>query len=772
MRWNLIFANGLALSFIHWPVLPSEAYWLCLLLLLSLFAWRWPSLRHAAVLLMVTLALLWYQGQRLLSAQLPAACDGLEVELTFQVEQVHSRELLPHVQGLRFEVVPHTIAHQSDCMDLALAGRRLRLGWWQKTLPELEVGDQWRGTVSLNRPRGQRNWYADDYQLWLMREGVYATGKVLSVERLNKTTSQSVRIRWQNFLIQHLPLDQAAVLIALSTGERIWLSDELSEALIQSGTAHLLAISGLHIGLAALLGFWLGRGLFALWVWCLPARLGSWLNQIHAARCCALLAAAVYCWFGGAGISTQRAFAMLCLYFGVQLFSRQWRALDICLVAMWVLLLINPLEASAPGFYLSFFAVFCLLTLAQARAGMVAKGVALVRMQLWLAFAMLPLSLWFFSGFSLVSVLANLVAVPWVSFVTVPATLVSTILFACDLNSFTYPLWIAAHSVQWFLDFLVVLAQTLAQHEVPQWQRLWLSAWTLGLLGVFLVGWITPLPARVKSIGLLFIAVLVSWSWQQEIRLANARERIVVFDVGQGLSVLVESGGQRLLYDTGPPFGSRTSAMARIVLPFFQRSAVTELNYAIVSHADADHAGGLAELQANGPEVQQWILGEPMPGVVAQACDQPRTLPMGREGSFRVIAAGRMGEGNDSSCVLEVRLPWAYLLLTGDISVARELMLSRRLSPYSPAYLLAGHHGSQTSSSFGLLSRFAGAEFIVSAGYRNSYGHPHPKVMQRARSLGLYPVNTADLGALMYQPDGAGRVQVLRLREASPRFWQ
>jgi competence protein ComEC len=509
-----------------------------------------------------------------------------------------------------------------------------------------------------------------------------------------------------------------------------------------------MAISGLHIGLVAAWAFVAGR------------LLGAWLPGLRrrgtlGGRVCACAGAIGYAALAGFTIPTVRALLMVlmaALSPGLRDGASAWRVLSAALLAV---LLWQPLAPLSSGFWLSFVAVAVLLLPAlrvaprrvQRRpAAMMTAGVATAMIQLRLSLALAIPLLGLFGGVSLVSPLANLAAVPIFAFLVVPLTLVGTLLAALGLTD--WPLLLAAWLLERVLDWLGGLAAWSAADWVPMPRANW-SIW-LGAMATACLAWPGWLPARWLMLPLLGPALLGAPPLAPPVEL-----RVVVMDVGQGLAVLVQTRGHSLVYDAGPRF-ARGDAGAAVAVPVARHYGVRVLDTIVISHADADHAGGLPSLRRAYPGARVWRPAfEASAAIGDAACVSGRAWTWdGVRFEFLHPEAGPAPTGrsrNDTSCVLLIQSPHASVLLPGDISMAVEGRLVRRLPPVSLDLVLAAHHGSATSSGSGFVAAARARHVVIANGYRNRWGFPAADVQRRWQESGACLWSTAEHGALVFE---------------------
>lgn len=715
------------------PVLPSVG-WLVLLALgggVCLLTRLWP-------LGCFLLGLCWACGsaQTALDDRLAAGLDGRTVWLEGRVVGLPTRT----AQGVRFEL-------QGPRSRRAELPQRLLLSWFDG--PALRAGEQWRLAVTLQRPTGLLNPHGPDLEARLLARRVGASGTVKAGQRLAPVVGG-----WRDTLRQRLLAVDAhgrqAALVAMVLGDGSGLPRQDWQTLQATGTVHLLVISGQHIGLVAGLLYGLVAGLARCGLW--PTRL-PWLPWACGL---AMGAALAYGWLAGAGVPVQRACLMLAVVLLWRLRFRHLGATLPLLLALVAVLLVEPLAALLPGFWLSFAAVATLVYCFSARLGGWRPWQAWTRAQWVIAIGLLPVLLATGLPVSLSAPLANLVAVPWVSLAVLPLTLLGTLLL---------PLGGAGEALLWLagglLDGLFRLLALAAQQR-PAWQPpappLW--AWLLVCLGT----WLLLLPRGVPLRGLGGVMLLALWVPRATVPFGQAE--IWQLDVGQGLAVLLRTRHHNLLYDAGPARGE-TDLGDRVVLPTLRKLGVGSLDLMLISHAHADHAGGAAAIQRGLP-VQRTVGGEALEDVPLQPCSSGEQWAWdGVRFSLWRWADGQ--SSNDRSCVLLVEAQGERLLLAGDMEAAAEQAWLAATDTPRIDWLQAPHHGSRSSSSEAFIRATAPRGVLVSRGRNNSFGHPHAQVVERYRRHAVTVHDTAVEGALRLVLGRQGEVEGVREQR---RFWR
>ncbi|WP_459206234.1 DNA internalization-related competence protein ComEC/Rec2 [Pseudomonas sp. MLB6B] len=732
-----MFALALGLLSLRFlPALPSVGWLLAgsFLAIVCLYAQR-----RFAGLLLFGLSWACASAHLALADRLASELDGRTLWLEGEVVGLPAHS----AQGVRFELQSAT----SRRGDLP---KRVQLSWFDG--PSVLAGERWRLSVTLKRPHGLLNPHGPDREASLLARRIGATGTVKAGERL-----QSLTPGWHEALRQRLlgvdAQGQQAAVVALVLGDGSGLGQAQWQVLRDTGTVHLLVISGQHIGLLAGLVYGLVAGLARLGVW--PLRL-PWLPWACGLS---LLAALGYGWLAGFQVPVQRACLMLAMVLLWRLRFRHMGASMPWLLALNGVLLIEPLASLLPGFWLSFAAVAVLIYCFAGRLGGWRPWQAWSRAQWVIAVGLLPVLLALGLPVSLSAPLANLLAVPWISFIVLPLALLGTGLLGLGSLG-EWLLWLAGGGLRVLFEAL-----GLAALWRPAWQpsALPMWAWLLVLTGVLVL----LLPRGVPLRGLGAVMLLALWAPVPSVPQGQAE--VLHLDVGQGLAVLVRTRHHALLYDAGPAFGELDLG-EQVVLPTLRRLGIRQLDLMLISHAHVDHAGGASALQRGLP-IGRVISGEPseLPGgMEAEPCRTgERWAWDGVE--FSLWHWSGAASSNERSCVLLVEAQGERLLLAGDMERGAERAWLAQPAPPTVDWLQAPHHGSRSSSSEPFLRALAARGALVSRGRGNRFGHPHPQVLARYQRHRMRVHDTALHGALMLRLGSHGEVRRLR---AERRFWR
>lgn len=639
--------------------------------------------------------------------------------------------------------------------------RRARIAWYEPTGTPLP-GERWRFRAKLQRPRGLLNSGSASREGWLLRQRVGATGYASGAsggERLAVGADRLLHLRGRSAAQIEAAVEDpraAAVLTAIALGFRGGLDAATRETLVATGTGHLLAISGLHVGLAAaaggLLGGVLARGLGPRRR---PAR--DW------AAAGALVTAFGYCVLAGMPVSARRAVLMTAAGLAALVARRGGSLLAAVGGALALVLLADPLAVLDPGLWLSFGAVVTILAVVAGRTAPPGRMRLLLRIQAALAVGLLVCTVAWFGRVSLVAPLANLLAVPWFSVLVVPPALAGVVVS-----------WILPPGGEWLFRFAAE-ATVLALAVIERMAGMPLASHGMAapdltarlLAGIGAAWCLLPRPAPGRALApLLFAPMLVAGAPA----LPQGTFELRVFDVGHGLAVLVRTHSRVLLYDTGPSWPGGDAAELT-VLPAMRALGVRRLDALLISHGHADHMGGAGSVSASFPVAPRWGgYGTEQQGY--RACREG--LSWAWDGvRFSVLhpAEGFRGGLNEGSCVLLVEGPGGRVLLTGDIEGRAERALLRVQVRLPVDLVVAPHHGSRTSSGPPLVAATRPAWVVFSTNWRNRWGFPAEAVVERWRRAGAWPLSTERHGEVMIRFDRHGPRPPVVQRAVACRAW-
>ena len=712
----------------------------------------------------------WLAGYRM-ADQLPLSSEGRDIDVVGVVAE------MPQItdRGMRFR-----FAVEGSSLPVP---RQISLAWYARRaadddVPEaapvaVHAGERWRFRVRLKRPHGNLNPDGFDFEAWLFERGIRATGYVrvapdaapresfvpsfnAYVERLR----ECLRDRYLAVLGDR---PYSGILIALSVGDQQAIAPGLWQRFSRTGLTHLMSISGLHITMVA--------GLFYMltgWLWRRSARLPLYLPAQHAAALGGMVAALAYCLLAGFAVPAQRTLYMLTTVAVASQLRRRLATRQVLAIALLVVLLLDPWAVLSAGFWLSFGAVALLF---YTGSGRLAPGHWLIqwgRAQWAMLAGMLPLLLALFQQFSLVSPLANALAIPVVSFIVTPLTLLAA------LPGLQFLLWPA----YWVTQLLMVVVAFLADLPGAIWQQhappMWATA--LALIGTAWLMLPRAVPARWVGV-LLYLPLL----FVPPERTLAGDMKMTVLDVGQGLAVHIQTHAHDLVFDTGPSFSQDADSATRVLVPYLRAAGVQKLDGLVVSHEDNDHEGGADSLLQAVPT--GWLLSSlPFEHPLAAAPVRHIACSDGQhwqwdDVSFEVLhpsAAQYLHpspKANNMSCVIRVVSQHGSAMLTGDIETVDEMrLLQRHAAELHSDVLLAPHHGSNSCSSPEFITAVGASRGVFTVGYRNRFGHPRPNVVARYRERNVQMFRSDEDGAVSFD-FGAGGIRIEREREQRKRYW-
>jgi competence protein ComEC len=728
----------------------------------------------------------WRAALRLAEV-LPTTLEGRDVRVTGTVASLPQRS----ASGLRFRFDVETAEVEGQAVTLPSL---LALGWyagWHEdaalTAPqtELRAGQRWAFTLRLRQAHGNLNPQGFDYELLMFEQGVRATGSVRDVpapELLNTAAGHPVerlRQRVRDAIELSVPDRRAAgVLAALAVGDQGAIERDDWDLYRNTGVAHLVSISGLHITMFA----WF-TGALVQWLWRRSARLMLYVPAPHAARWGGLFLAAAYAVFSGWGVPSQRTVWMLATVTLLQTFGLRWPWVLVLLVAAVVVTALDPWALLQAGFWLSFAAVGLLMASGAPASGeppatevtgwrawpqrFFATMRDGLRTQLIATLGLAPLTLVFFQQVSLVGFAANLVAIPLVTLVITPLALLGVVLV---------PLWGVG---AWVVQLLNAWLGWLGAWPGAVWWVAVAPLWAqvAALLAAALA--MLPLPWRVRAMALPLLLPLLL---PPRAFPSTGHFELLALDIGQGTAVFVRTHEHLLVFDAGPQYSRESDAGQRVLLPLLRARGEDHIDTLVLSHRDLDHVGGAAALLKAMPVVDLLSSLETEHPLLAAAkhstrCSAGQSWVWDgvRFDILRPVLADyeRSLKPNAMSCVLrvsEARAGGHSVLLTGDIEREQEAaLLAGSPNALRSDVLIAPHHGSRTSSTGAFLNAVRPATAVFQAGYKNRFGHPAPDVLQRYRDRGIALRTSPACGAWRW-PE-AGSAEGVCERDAALRYW-
>ncbi|MBL4712506.1 MAG: DNA internalization-related competence protein ComEC/Rec2 [Gammaproteobacteria bacterium] len=699
-------------------------------------------------------------------------------------------------QRFEFKVVSHQIVGAQDLPSISKKfPEKIRLSWYYGQ--RLVIGETWQLEVRLKPPHGFMNPGGFDYEAWLFQRGIRATGYVRKstlnlpadkkLSQMSFTASmmqpienfrQSLALKIDAIAVNNMQhgdddFNFLALIKALAIGDKSSISNAQWRVLIDTGTSHLMAISGLHIGLAAFFAYMVIRRL-------IPAFIMKKMPAQHIALIGSMSSALLYAMVAGLSLPTQRAIIMLMVLSVMVLIRRNHRPIDALGLALFVVLLIDPLAVLSVGFWFSFSAVaviFLSVYSYEHNKNNMLRNVWInniiiivkqwIRLQLLITLFLLPMSLLMFQQASLVSPIANLFLIPYVSFLVVPVVLLAILclLISPALSTLLFEFSAVLLEVVWpLLRYLSALPNAvLVKGDIGVFQVLII---TMALLLIYFSKHITKLMVAndkssryrvthyllICAICLMIFPVLLS----NRSVLSLAEYKLTLLDVGQGSSAVIQTKNHVMVFDTGAKFSDKFDAGTSVVIPYLRSQGIQSLHYLVVSHGDADHIGGAQVILDAFPETT--VLGQ---DIEALQTNKKQLCLQGQKWHWdgvdfeilsplaNVSSAGRKQKRNNHSCVLRVSSAAGSVLFTGDIEASAErVLLSSHTGKLASDILIVPHHGSKTSSSDRFIKAVNPALALLSVGYKNKYRLPNNKILARYLSKKITVMRTDKNGAV------------------------
>ncbi len=652
------------------------------------------------------------------------------------------------------------------------------MGELQRQPAAIQAGERWQMTVRLKAPHGGRNPFGFDYELWLWEQGVQATGYVRAGPKdpVPQRVAQTVwhPVEWARQQVRDRIFERvterhyAGLIAALVVGDQNAIDRADWDIFRATGVAHLMSISGLHVTMFA----WTAA-LMVGWLWRRSGRLCLWIPAPSAALVGGILLATAYALFSGWGVPSQRTVLMLATVGFLRLSGRQWPWPTVWLLACAVVVALDPWALLQAGFWLSFVAVGVLFATDSGAAHAESTGArgrftSLFREQWVITLALTPLTLLLFGQVSLVGLVANALAIPWVTLVVTPLAM---------LGAVVTPLWdVAAWSIAalaWYLHLLAALPfASVSIAQAPIW------AGAAGVFGGILLA--MPWSWRLRLLGLPLMLPVLLW---QAPRPADGQFELLAADIGQGNALIVRTASHALVYDAGPRYSSESDAGHRVLVPLL-RAWDVKVDKLMLSHRDSDHAGGALAVLTMQPQAE--LLSSIEDNHELQAVRPATRCVAGQRWrwdgvDFEVLhpQAADYDTGhktNAMSCTLRISNGVQSALLAGDIEQAQEARLvaagahaSVGANTLKSDVLLVPHHGSKTSSSAAFLDAVQPQIALVQAGYRNRFGHPAEPVLARYAERHIRVIDSPHCGAAIWS--SAQPKEVTCQRQSALRYW-
>lgn len=642
--------------------------------------------------------------------------------------------------------------------------KKLRLSWFFPK-QQIKSGQTWKFTVKLKKPHGRFNPDGFDYERWLFMQNIGATGYIKNKPQPKLIASTSV---WHSFDSVRQTIadnmkeliadtDNIGVIKALTIGERHDINKQRWQIFRNTGTVHLLAISGLHIGLVA--------GLAYLLMLNISLRFTVNSPQVIAAFF-AIMIAVLYSALAGFSLPTQRAVIMLAIAMIAISCQRNITSVNTLSLAMLAVLIFDPLAVLSAGFWLSFLAVALIVYSLAGRLGKAGYWPGALKIHWVTALGLAPLLLFYFQQVSIIAPIANLVAVPVISLLIVPICLIAVLMmfflpFLAEhlfllVDKFLQGLWLVLSAMA-ELPFATITTSSVPFYAIP-----------LALIGVFVLLSPRGIPARWLGLILLLPLMFVNVK-----RPALGEVSMTLLDVGQGLSTVIETRNHVLVFDTGAKYSKYYNMGDAVVIPFLKSKGIKTVDTLIISHGDNDHIGG-AESIINQSQVEKIITSVPemLEPYTPVQCYAGQSW-IWDQVNFDVLSPRQnlFVSENNNSCVLKVSSKQGSILLTGDTEkFAEDWLVKNAAEKLESQILIAPHHGSKTSSTYTFLKQVNPDIVLIPSGYRNRFNFPHQSVLKRYEEINARVMNVADEGAIVVESKNDAFI-VNSTRLAQRKYW-
>lgn len=646
---------------------------------------------------------------------------------------------------------------------------------WRRPPQELLPGQVWQLRLRLKPPHGYQNPGGFDYERWLFNRQIDATGYVVDSSDNKLLVEPETNISlWRMQIGEYIGdrcnnCENTGLIQALSIGYRAKINAGQRSTLQNTGTAHLIAISGLHIGIIG--GFcYLVAGQF--WSRLLVQ---SGMEKHRFAIFIAWLGALVYCLLSGFDLPAQRALLMLSIVLATAFFRLPINLLHSVFLSLLVIVLVSPLSVLSPSLWLTFSALMIIGLGQFLIPASLPAWKRLLWIQLLFSLLFIPVSVLVFGQIHSASLVANLVAVPLVSFIVVPLNFLLLVLFWLPAD------WISQgyHILDSILGWLISFLNLLSQHGLNAIPIADFAPIVLLIVAIAMVLLLLPRAVRPAASLLLVLPVLlIIYAKTFSTPVPAGGFRVAALDVGTGSSVVVQTSGHTLVYDFGPGNDKGFSTAEWVLEPYLRSQGINSLQAIVISHTDQDHSGGFHAIKARwGADVA--YAGMPVETTSMFASKTP-FMDCHKAGAwwwdgvyfeFFPVEQEIRRSDNNRSCVLKVSNQVGSVLIPGDIESSAELNLIQSYGAQLKSdVLIAPHHGSKSSSSRAFIQQVQPSQVIFQMGYLNRWKFPRPEILKRYHDSGVESFQTGNDGAILVDCSHLD-CQVESYRHLHPRPW-
>lgn len=680
------------------------------------------------------------------------------------------------VEGVIDSIVPSNI-HDSDTVYInfvadklgkssVIYSPKLRLSWFgaNKTLQQ---GQRWRLFVKLKSAVGLANREGFNYQKWLASKNLVATGYVKDSP---SNTLLKNEVSNRQALINDLDsyeLMHEKWIKALMYGDRSGLETPDWQLLQNTGTAHLFAISGMHLGIVLAAMLWLGKGLVII----RSVNGSAWQYNVKPLNVCfAVAVCCYYAYLAGFQVPVMRALLGAILFCSLLMLQRYWRMQASLLVLLSLFIILFPYAHLGISFWFSFIAVGLIwfyswrwpMAMHASRIQVLLYG---IKLQCFLSFATMPMIAFGFGAIPLTSMFANIVAIPVVTLLLVPLCLISAL-----MQSVSLPITAMLHVLDNIFEVTLIGLAYFNQFPVLKVADLWIINSHAALALLLSLSVLLAMPGFLQRKVLVFmhLVALIIVAFIHFKREQASTWQLYVFDIGQGSAMVIEANQKYIIYDTGASFRGSFSMAESVLLPFFESKKMPTIDHMILSHLDIDHAGGQHFLNS-----RLHISRMMSP---ADYCNVGNNFRwQGIQFTILWPETPQSGDENAHSCVIKIDDGIHSVLFSGDIEHKTEKALIEKYSASNSQGLKANilivpHHGSKSSSSLAFIKAVQPEYAVVSSGYQNRWEFPAAQVVKRYQKQGVTLFNTGNDGQITFvmSPDN---ISISRYRIDEYRRW-
>lgn len=619
---------------------------------------------------------------------------------------------------------------------------------WKNAFKLLHTGDEWQFHVRLKQIHGTANEAGFDEASWNYEQGIRASGYVVDDPKnifIKHHIFNSFLMQWRdhvrNQIISYLPNTPTAHwLLTLTVGDRSYVSQDEWHLLQNTGTNHLMAIAGLHLGMLGGLILYLFHLAFKK----LPAPYFYFFNR-KTGVFVMLVVVFYYAMLANFSLPTERAFMMifiLSLYEFFDCIANPWHVLS---MVMFIVLFIHPASILDMSFWLSYTTIALILFGMNGRLRKEGWWWKVARVQYVISMGLLPLSVLFFQQYSLTALFANAIAIPWMMFAILPICFIA--LFFLPLSGAIVKIAllcadISLQGLMWVLATIASLPLSVIHWAMPN---------SLIFLFSMLACLLCLLPRHTpgKYFGFILFLPLVLYHPERPLK---GDYWVTVLDVSEGLSIVIQTASHTLVFDTGAKFDDQYDMGERVVLPFLYQYRIHRLDALVISHPDNDHRGGSDAIFASMPVKSFFTTAPDKINHPSSLCLAGKTWQWdGVEFEFIYPDLNHLNLDNNSSCVLRVSNQFLSTLLPGDIEKLAENALVASGKNLHSNILIAPHHGSKTSGVWAFVNAVNPQWVVYSTGYLNRYHFPHSSITALYDMLSVGQFNTANEGEITFK---------------------